>query len=1276
MDRGCTLLLAVFATVGVSACLAQGEALGGTERQTKLVLPTAGPEVQPELVILPSPTLSGAPSGLRFTPDGRTLVTTTDDDIVLWDLQARSAYWSQMLDAAPGLRFPVSHYGSEIPPWDGRYTFSPERGQPGNGLPPAEEVFRMGSMDALRARSFVSMDGSVAVIGLGRQVVVWETRSRRLVGRWEIEEDDRVALAPDGAIAAVVHGASVSAWDTRQSRELGTWELPETPGSDMGVAFSPDSSLLAIAGLVPGGQGPTVLAVRVVDLGSAQPVVDLRADVQCPPDRNVSLLSVVSHDGTVAALIHLTSPETLLLRGTGDGPAVASALEDQHVIGGGEWLLGNADVPDGQGHTHRLLRLRRAADLSLAREVALPGGSEVFSWSGRYALAQSPTIPAGASRDWFVAMGLEPPKSPEAPLENGAQVYRIDLQTGDRRLLGEFEHSWALALSPDGTRLATPLGVFDLGTGRNLLSLPVSGFRPLCFFAGREDLLVSCRGSGAITAVRRLGGGGRGDALPLGPLHRYIHHDPFLSAWLGPEGLLVLPTGAGNQRRHGVVPAEPDGPARRFAGMPLALGMGAEEYERGRDPAIGLRDDGSVLAAGVGASGPGWMSPQGGDRFVIALWEPNGTSVSVTDRDLEEAGRLHTPGGEAIPTSTVATYNPWRFCLFSPDGRKLIVFQGDCGIVGEEALRANTFDIDTATVTAHCAVGLVPHHGPTRTIRALVPTQFLADGRTLVVSAEGQIVVVDTGSGQRKAAWPDCPPGTPESDLQMLSASADGRWIATTGDQTDYRRSPVGSVYVHALETGEVAAQVPPREGAAPVGASFRSDGARLALTYSDSVTTLWDLAPLDAGGEGRLMATLVDRPDGEWATVTPEGYVTCSPDAERHLAWRLGESVYPFEQFAAKYRRPDLVRRALAGEDISAERGLTGADVPPTAAFLAPEYDATIEGETAKVEVEVAGARPLARVDLLIDGRPIADELAAAAKWEQIEENHGVYTFELPLSKYQRRTRLQAIVHDEEGLQSMPAEVTFTRSGAPPPATVLHALSVGVSTYRNEEWNNLKYADKDAESFAKVAGEGAARKVLLNESATASSVRFALEEMKASVTEDDIVAIFLAGHGTVDAAGNYYMLLHDSDVADLDNTALPWDDFVGALKSIRAKLVMVFADTCHSGSITGQESVNTLIDRLNRKAGVVVFTASRGDEASIEREDWGHGAFTKALLEGFSGEADTYPVDKQVSLAELRDYVTQRVEELTSGRQHPYLPRLEEFDPARPIANVLPDLK
>jgi len=54
---------------------------------------------------------------------------------------------------------------------------------------------------------------------------------------------------------------------------------------------------------------------------------------------------------------------------------------------------------------------------------------------------------------------------------------------------------------------------------------------------------------------------------------------------------------------------------------------------------------------------------------------------------------------------------------------------------------------------------------------------------------------------------------------------------------------------------------------------------------------------------------------------------------------------------------------------------------------------------------------------------------------------------------------------------------------------------------------------------------------------------------------------------------------------------------------------------------------------------------------------------------------AGAYPKDDQVSLAELSDYVVSRAQETTSGRQHPYLPRLEEFGPAWPIGTVLPGL-
>ena len=55
----------------------------------------------------------------------------------------------------------------------------------------------------------------------------------------------------------------------------------------------------------------------------------------------------------------------------------------------------------------------------------------------------------------------------------------------------------------------------------------------------------------------------------------------------------------------------------------------------------------------------------------------------------------------------------------------------------------------------------------------------------------------------------------------------------------------------------------------------------------------------------------------------------------------------------------------------------------------------------------------------------------------------------------------------------------------------------------------------------------------------------------------------------------------------------------------------------------------------------------------SQEHSEWGHGAFTKALIEGFEGKAN-YDGNKTIDIKELDLYITKRVKELTGGTQHP----------------------
>src|SRR5207253_5501888 len=96
----------------------------------------------------------------------------------------------------------------------------------------------------------------------------------------------------------------------------------------------------------------------------------------------------------------------------------------------------------------------------------------------------------------------------------------------------------------------------------------------------------------------------------------------------------------------------------------------------------------------------------------------------------------------------------------------------------------------------------------------------------------------------------------------------------------------------------------------------------------------------------------------------------------------------------------------------------------------------------------------------------------------------------------------------------------------------------------------------------------------------------------------------------------------------------------------LRAKRVFLFVDTCHSGSLPARPGSNDRLAALR----TVVLASSQGGESSFERPEWGHGAFTLALLEALRGKAD--PSSNVVRFSDLEAYVVRRVRELLGGAQ------------------------
>ncbi|MCI0490074.1 MAG: caspase family protein [Blastocatellia bacterium] len=237
-------------------------------------------------------------------------------------------------------------------------------------------------------------------------------------------------------------------------------------------------------------------------------------------------------------------------------------------------------------------------------------------------------------------------------------------------------------------------------------------------------------------------------------------------------------------------------------------------------------------------------------------------------------------------------------------------------------------------------------------------------------------------------------------------------------------------------------------------------------------------------------------------------------------------------------------------------------------------------------------------------------------------------------------------------------------------------AVIIGISDYKYERANfsDLQYAHVDAravnEFLRRRDGGGFADSDILfmeNEGASTQAVRAALDRFLSQAGRDDLVLIYLAGHGSNDphAPQNLYFLMHDTNVDDMSNTALPMTELKQALDTkVKAERVVVFIDTCHSAGLTGEKPaarggennlINLYASKLFAEKGRAVITASDVNESSFEDRRWGggHGVFTFVLLEGLSGKADA-DRDGLVKAGELFAYVRERVREETGNKQNP----------------------
>ena len=165
-------------------------------------------------------------------------------------------------------------------------------------------------------------------------------------------------------------------------------------------------------------------------------------------------------------------------------------------------------------------------------------------------------------------------------------------------------------------------------------------------------------------------------------------------------------------------------------------------------------------------------------------------------------------------------------------------------------------------------------------------------------------------------------------------------------------------------------------------------------------------------------------------------------------------------------------------------------------------------------------------------------------------------------------------------------------------------------------------------------------------------------------MTHRDIGIIFVAGHGVKDDQQTYWFLPADASQARLRAKAVPQDDLRRTLRNLAGKAIL-FLDTCHAGQVMkearrGSADIDVLINDFTvAENGVVVFASSTGNQDSIELSEAKNGAFTKALVEGIGDGRASFGTGR-ITPSLLDAFVSDRVKQLTGGKQHPTMAKPE----------------
>lgn len=473
--------------------------------------------------------------------------------------------------------------------------------------------------------------------------------------------------------------------------------------------------------------------------------------------------------------------------------------------------------------------------------------------------------------------------------------------------------------------------------------------------------------------------------------------------------------------------------------------------------------------------------------------------------------------------------------------------------------------------------------------------------------------------------------------------------------------------------------------------AAFRvnvsADEKWIIATLMDGTVRWFDM---ETGRHALSQFAVLENNTVNWIAWTPEGYYAASAGAEDLVGWFKGQGpnqtmiTYAISRFHKKYDRPALVKSALDGEfgKQTLTREELKAIAPPRVKILSIE-DGEDGERRIRFIVETENNAPVTDIRIFVDEETYPLEGTRPQFLPNVEQEISIRTNGCEKTIAMAAEAAGRFSEVDRGAgRSRPRRCD---TGIPAAKPNLFALVIGINNYDDRDIKDLSYAVNDAEKFTALleAQEGGfygnvevrtlVDSVSEEQQPTYQNINTGLDWLKRSTIrhEKEVIesgeraqgrtvgVLFIAGHGMEDPlTSEYYYLAKNTNLSNIANTVVK-GSVVQSDVALAAGRTFVFLDTCYAANVgNGRLVVIDVESFSNRLAAqesrAIVFASSARGELAKESAEWGgHGAFTKSLLEGFAGKADSSG-DDTITNFELVSWLSEDVPNKTGNQQTP----------------------